>query len=88
VWGAATQIRGEIMYKARMAVPLAYGLPGQLKGEELGNILKWLIEEGKMLHPNINVKDRTCADDKPWQHPIFAQLIKAQWWGPKGGGKR
>ncbi|KAF9219041.1 hypothetical protein BS17DRAFT_770321 [Gyrodon lividus] len=54
-----------------MAVPLAYGLPGQLKGEELGDILKWLIEEGKMLHPNINVK-----------------LIKAQWWGPKGGGKR
>ncbi|KIK78818.1 hypothetical protein PAXRUDRAFT_771728 [Paxillus rubicundulus Ve08.2h10] len=70
VWGAATQIR-EIMYKARMAVPLAYGLPGQLKGEELGNVLKWLIEEGKILHPNINVK-----------------LIKAQWWGPKGGGKR
>ncbi|KIK77125.1 hypothetical protein PAXRUDRAFT_28862 [Paxillus rubicundulus Ve08.2h10] len=54
VWGAATEIRGEIVYKARMAVPLAYGLPGQLKGEELGDVLKWLIEEGKMLHPNIN----------------------------------
>ena len=26
----------------------------------------------------------TCEESKPWKNPIFAQLIKAQWWGPKG----
>ena len=30
----------------------------------------------------------TCDDSKPWKNPIFAQLIKAQWWGPKGEGRR
>ncbi|KIM53621.1 hypothetical protein SCLCIDRAFT_31750 [Scleroderma citrinum Foug A] len=26
----------------------------------------------------------TCEESKPWKNLIFAQLIKAQWWGPKG----
>ena len=30
----------------------------------------------------------TCDESKPWKNPIFAQLIKTQWWGPKGEGRR
>lgn len=56
VWGAATQVRGEVVYKARMAVPHAYGLPGNLKGDEVNDAIKWLIEEGKMLHPITDLK--------------------------------
>ncbi|KIM57117.1 hypothetical protein SCLCIDRAFT_131122, partial [Scleroderma citrinum Foug A] len=88
VWGVATQVRGEVVYKARMTVPPAYGLPGDLKGEQLNDVIKWLVKEGKMLHPGIDIKMHTCDDTKPWQHPIFGQIIKAQWWGPKGGAKR
>ena len=29
----------------------------------------------------------TCNKSKPWKNPIFAQLIKTQWWGPKGEGR-
>lgn len=39
-----------------MAVPHAYGLSGDLKGEELKKVLEWLIGEGKMLHTLIEVK--------------------------------
>ncbi|KIM50805.1 hypothetical protein SCLCIDRAFT_33977 [Scleroderma citrinum Foug A] len=30
----------------------------------------------------------TCDEDKPWQNAIIGDLIKAQWWGPKGDAKR
>ena len=30
----------------------------------------------------------TCDEEKPWQNPIFGDLIWAQWWGPKGDAKR
>ena len=26
----------------------------------------------------------TCDESKPWKNLIFTQLIKLQWWGPKG----
>jgi len=84
-------------------VPVAYSLPGNLTEEELRKVLNWLIQDIKLIHPDINVKvscpaltrlasvplltspkDRTCSEDKPWQHPVFTQLIKAQWWGRKG----
>ncbi|KAI6010548.1 hypothetical protein EDC04DRAFT_2768423, partial [Pisolithus marmoratus] len=29
----------------------------------------------------------TCNESKPWKNPIFLQLIKMQWWGPKGEGR-
>ncbi|KAI6037740.1 hypothetical protein EDC04DRAFT_2570746 [Pisolithus marmoratus] len=29
----------------------------------------------------------TCDESKPWKKPIFLQLIKMQWWGPKGEGR-
>ncbi|KIM61134.1 hypothetical protein SCLCIDRAFT_122654, partial [Scleroderma citrinum Foug A] len=88
VWGAATQVRGELAAKARMAVPTAYGLQGEsLKGSGLFDVLKWLIQQGKLIHSGIDAKVMTCDESKPWKNPIFAQLIKAQWWGPKGEGR-
>ena len=29
----------------------------------------------------------TCDESKPWKNLIFMQLIKIQWWGPKGEGR-
>jgi Domain of unknown function (DUF6532) len=96
-----------LIYKARVAVPGAYGLPGNLNDEELRKVLKWLIQEMKLIHPDIDVnvsdpavacpapapsrtssQDRTCSEDRPWQHPILTQLIKTQWWGRKGEAKK
>ncbi|KAI6007909.1 hypothetical protein EDC04DRAFT_2966651, partial [Pisolithus marmoratus] len=80
IWGAATQVRGELITKARLAVPTTYGLQGEsLKGNALFDVLKWLIQQGKLIHSGI--------DAKPWKNPIFLQLIKMQWWGPKGEGR-
>ena len=56
MWTAATQVRGEVVYEARLAVPHAYSLPGDLKGDGLHEVIRWLVEEGKMLHPDIDVK--------------------------------
>ncbi|KAI6035749.1 hypothetical protein EDC04DRAFT_2604937 [Pisolithus marmoratus] len=70
-WGAATQVRGELIAKARLAVPTTYGLQGEsLKGNALFDVLKWLIQQGKLIHSGIDTK-----------------LIKMQWWGPKGEGR-
>ncbi|KIM55524.1 hypothetical protein SCLCIDRAFT_30308 [Scleroderma citrinum Foug A] len=30
----------------------------------------------------------TCDEDKPWKNEVFGDLIKAQWWGPKGDARR
>ncbi|KAI6046988.1 hypothetical protein EDC04DRAFT_2597752 [Pisolithus marmoratus] len=80
IWGAATQVRGELITKARLAVPTACGLQGEsLKGNALFDVLKWLIQQGKLIHSGI--------DAKPWKNPIFLQLIKMQWWGPKQEGR-
>ncbi|KIM61374.1 hypothetical protein SCLCIDRAFT_25860 [Scleroderma citrinum Foug A] len=88
VWGAATQVRGELIAKARMAVPTAYGLQGDsIKGNRLFDVLKWLIQQGKLIHSRINTKAMTCDESKPWKNLIFAQLIKSQWWGLKGEGR-
>ncbi|KAI6012230.1 hypothetical protein EDC04DRAFT_2761810 [Pisolithus marmoratus] len=89
IWGAATQVRGELVAKARMAVPTAYGLQGELqKGNALFDVLKWLIQQGKLIHSGIDAKTMTCDESKPWKNSIFSQLIKMQWWGPKGEGRR
>ncbi|KAI5997720.1 hypothetical protein EDC04DRAFT_2977701 [Pisolithus marmoratus] len=78
IWGAATQI----------GCPTAYGLQGEsLKGNVLFDVLKWLIQQGKLIHSGINAKLMTCNESKPWKNPIFLQLIKMQWWGPKGEGR-
>ncbi|KIM54115.1 hypothetical protein SCLCIDRAFT_42151, partial [Scleroderma citrinum Foug A] len=88
VWGGGSQLRGELIFKARAAVPGVYGLPGKLKEEELHKVLTWLMQSLKLIHPDIDAKACTCAEDKPWYHPIFLQLIKAQWWGKKGKAKQ
>ncbi|KAI6009137.1 hypothetical protein EDC04DRAFT_2964142 [Pisolithus marmoratus] len=88
IWGAATQVRGELIAKARLAVPTTYGLQGEsLKGNALFDVLKWLIQQGKLIHSGIDTKSMTCDESKPWKNPIFLQLIKMQWWGPKGEGR-
>ena len=30
----------------------------------------------------------TCDEGKPWQNEVFGDLIRAQWWEPKGDAKR
>ncbi|KIM50485.1 hypothetical protein SCLCIDRAFT_47092, partial [Scleroderma citrinum Foug A] len=88
VWRAATQVQGELITKARMVVPTAYGLQGDLmRGNGLFDVLKWLIQQGKLIHSGIDTKVMTCDESKPWKHLIFTQLIKMQWWGPKGEGR-
>ena len=40
-----------------MAVPTAYGLQGEsLRGNTLFDVLKWLIQQGKLIHSGINAK--------------------------------
>ncbi|KIM54098.1 hypothetical protein SCLCIDRAFT_137479, partial [Scleroderma citrinum Foug A] len=73
VWGAATQVRGELVAKARMAVPNTYGLQGEsLKGNGLFDMLKWLIQQGKLIHSGINTKvslfDFTSGDSYSMCH--------------------
>ena len=51
------QVRGELVAKARMAVPTAFGLQGEsLKGNGLFDMLKWLIQHGKLIHGGIDAK--------------------------------
>lgn len=57
VWRAATQVQGELITKARMVVPTAYGLQGDLmRGNGLFDVLKWLIQQGKLIHSGIDTK--------------------------------
>ena len=92
------------MHKVRSTVPHAYGLASGLGSpNKLEQVVKWLVEDLKFLHPNINInvsltfhllcnlhvcQAMTCDEDKPWQNAIIGDLIKAQWWGPKGDAKR
>ena len=51
------QVRGELVTKARMAVPNAYSLQGELlKGNGLFDVIKWLIQQGKLIHSGIDTK--------------------------------
>ncbi|KAI6004325.1 hypothetical protein EDC04DRAFT_2611653 [Pisolithus marmoratus] len=34
-----------------------------------------------------DTQSMTCDESKSWQNPIFLQLIKMQWWGPKEEGR-
>lgn len=88
VWGGGSQVRGELILKARAVVPSVYGLPGKLNEEEIRKALTWLMQNMKLIHPDIDLKACTCSENKPWYHPIFLQLIKAQWWGKKGEARK
>ncbi|KIM56414.1 hypothetical protein SCLCIDRAFT_29648 [Scleroderma citrinum Foug A] len=89
VWTGASQLRGELVHKARSTIPHTYGLASGLESpNKLEQVVKWLVEDLKFLHPNININEMTCDKDKPWQNAIIGDLIKAQWWGPKGDAKR
>ncbi|KIM55225.1 hypothetical protein SCLCIDRAFT_53319, partial [Scleroderma citrinum Foug A] len=88
VWGGGSQLRGELIFKAWVVVPSVYGLPGKLNEDELCKALAWLMQSMKLIHPDIDLKACSCSEDKPWYHPIFLQLIKAQWWGKKGEAKK
>lgn len=92
------------MFKACSMVPLAYGLGRSLDDtQRIEIIIKWLVMDLKFIHPDINIhvscisnlksywmvwQAMTCDEAKPWQNPIFTNLIQAQWWGPKGDAKR
>jgi hypothetical protein len=54
-WKAASQLRGELVAKARISVPATYGI-GQLKHEELEDALKWLLGEARFIHAGIEAK--------------------------------
>ena len=88
VWGGGSQVRGELILKARAVVPSVYGLPGKLNEEEIRKALTWLMQNMKLIHPDIDLKACTCSENKPWYHPIFLQLIKVQWWGKKGEARK
>ena len=88
VWGGGSQLRGELILKARAVIPSVYGLPGQLNEDELRKALTWLMQSMKLIHPDIDLKVCTCSENKPWYHPIFLQLIKVQWWGKKDEAKK
>lgn len=92
------------MHKACLTVPHAYGLERGIESpNKLEQVAKWLVEDGKFLHPNINInvslnfylllylhvcQEMMYDEDKPWQNAIFGDLIKAQWWGHKGNASR
>ena len=54
-WKAASQLRGELVAKARISVPATYGI-GQLKHKELEDTLKWLLGEARFIHAGIEAK--------------------------------
>ena len=54
------QVRGELMHKACLTVPHAYGLQRGLNNEQkIEDVVRWLVTDLKFLHPNININIRT-----------------------------
>ncbi|KAG2744263.1 hypothetical protein P692DRAFT_20744232, partial [Suillus brevipes Sb2] len=75
---AAGQLRGEFIAKAHISVPSTYGI-GVLKHEELEKTIKWMLEEARFIYGGIDIKI---------SNTIFRLLLTAQWWGPKGEGRK
>ncbi|KIM54108.1 hypothetical protein SCLCIDRAFT_137455, partial [Scleroderma citrinum Foug A] len=89
VWTGGSQIHGELMHKAHSIVPHAYGLARGLGSRNtMEEVNKWLMNDLNFLHPDINISALACDEGKPWQNEVFTDLIKAQWWGPKGDAIR
>ncbi|KAG1742275.1 uncharacterized protein EDB91DRAFT_1052028 [Suillus paluster] len=68
-WKGATQIRGELVAKARISIPACFGQ-------------SWTNTN------NSYTQNLTCDAQAPLKNPAFRVLLEAQWWGPKGEGRR
>ncbi|KII89482.1 hypothetical protein PLICRDRAFT_109510, partial [Plicaturopsis crispa FD-325 SS-3] len=88
VWASASQIRGEVKTKAQRAISGEYGIPGTMKPEEIRDLVGWLLHKGNFMQGDLDTKARTFSKSRPYCHPIFKNIIQAQWFGRRGEGIR
>ncbi|KAG1771396.1 hypothetical protein EV702DRAFT_977376 [Suillus placidus] len=68
-YASATQIRGELVAKARISIPACFG-------------------QSRTNTDYLYIQNLTCDAQAPLKNPAFRVLLEAQWWGPKGEGRR
>ncbi|KIM70943.1 hypothetical protein SCLCIDRAFT_99821, partial [Scleroderma citrinum Foug A] len=88
VWGAASQIRGELVTKACQRISTSYNIPGTMKPQDVTTAVEWLIKMGAFLDGDLDIKTHTYDMQQPFHHPIIKDLIVNQWYSSKGEGAK
>ncbi|KIM56825.1 hypothetical protein SCLCIDRAFT_131683, partial [Scleroderma citrinum Foug A] len=88
VWGAASQIQGELVTKAHQRISASYNIPGTMKPQDVTTAVEWLIKTGVFLDGDLDIKTRTYDKQQPFHHPIIKDLIVNQWYSSKGEGAK
>ncbi|KAG1731863.1 uncharacterized protein EDB91DRAFT_1058487, partial [Suillus paluster] len=85
-WKGATQIRGELVAKARISIPACFGVGtgSDWTDDDLQEALKWLLDDMRFMNGGMDVRNLTCDTQAPLKNPAFRVLLEAQWWGRKG----
>ncbi|KAG2068176.1 hypothetical protein BDR04DRAFT_1025173, partial [Suillus decipiens] len=55
-WQGLGSMRAELMVKARLRVPIWYGLTNLGPGEEIASACQWLLQENRFLYGGIDLK--------------------------------
>jgi len=56
VWGAASQIRGELVAKAHQQISSSYSIPGTMKPQDIASAVEWLVRTSAFLDGELNIQ--------------------------------
>ncbi|KIY44271.1 hypothetical protein FISHEDRAFT_78179 [Fistulina hepatica ATCC 64428] len=77
-------IHGDIKSKARTMLSGHYKIPGNLSKQEIQETVAWLTSKRLYVYSDVDVKKRTYTKTKPYQHPIFFEVLQAQFCSGSG----
>ncbi|KAJ8587890.1 hypothetical protein M405DRAFT_863385 [Rhizopogon salebrosus TDB-379] len=86
-WSGGGQVRAMLVGKARSGVAVWYKLSG-LQGNDLKEVVDWLLEDEAFLHDGIDLEARTYDKSRIWMNNAFACLIEDTFWSAKGDAVR
>ncbi|EGO04831.1 hypothetical protein SERLA73DRAFT_149188 [Serpula lacrymans var. lacrymans S7.3] len=82
-------VRGELISKARISVPPTYGIKNIHK-DKLSGMIYLIINSETFINNTIDLKEKMSDTNQPRRNIniIIKILFQAQWWGPKGEGRK
>ncbi|EGO30212.1 hypothetical protein SERLADRAFT_404488 [Serpula lacrymans var. lacrymans S7.9] len=77
MWKGSTQVKGELISKARISVPPTYGIKNTHK-DKLSDMIYWIINSGAFINNSIDSKEKMSDTSQPWKNDIIKILFQAQ----------
>ncbi|KIY47153.1 hypothetical protein FISHEDRAFT_59844 [Fistulina hepatica ATCC 64428] len=77
-------IHSDIKSKAKTMLSGHYKIPGALSKQEIQEAVAWLTVKRLYIYDDLNVKERTYSKETPYRHPIFIEILQAQFCSGSG----